>query len=462
VISPRERANREQVPPGEVRRDLRLSLGDGIGYGIMAGVAEVYLPAFALALGIAPVLAGLVATAPLLVGGLLQLFAPHAIARVSSLRRWIAACMVAQALAFVPLIVVALAGGPVTAIVFGSACLYWAAGMGASAGWTPWMSRVVPARIRSKFFGRRQGVLQASMLAGLVGAGIALHAFDGTGHIRVVYAAMFALAMIARLGSALAIARQGEHVPHAPLRRMRLRSIPPKLRGTPRLSLLGYLLAALAATSISGPFLTPYLFVHLHVSYAGYSVFTATIVVVKIAALPTFGRLMHRLGVRRVLTSCALAIAPIPLLWLASGAFAWLLAIQVYAGVAWAGFELAMLMALFDAADDAERTTLQTAFSALQAIGNAGASLLGGALLAGLGGDHAAYLWLFAVSAVARIAATGLLVRGLPRVLAQLPFTMVSRAWTVALRPWGGTIVRPIAHRFERLRNGRDRANGDP
>ena len=66
---------------------------------------------------------------------------------------------------------------------------------------------------------------------------------------------------------------------------MRLRSIPPRLRGTPRATLLGYLLAALAATAISGPFLTPYLLVHEHIGYARYCVFTAAIVIVKIASV---------------------------------------------------------------------------------------------------------------------------------------------------------------------------------
>jgi hypothetical protein len=50
--------------PSGLRRDLRLSLGDASGYGAMAGVAEVYLPAFGLALGMSPVLAGLLSTVP--------------------------------------------------------------------------------------------------------------------------------------------------------------------------------------------------------------------------------------------------------------------------------------------------------------------------------------------------------------------------------------------------------------
>ncbi len=447
--------------PGAVRRDLQLSLGDAAGYGVMAGVAEVYLPAFALAIGLSPVTAGLVAAVPLLAGGMIQLLAPRAIARVTSIRAWVVGTMVVQALAFVPLIVVAMLGIASTAIVFTAASVYWAAGMAASAAWNPWMARVVPARIRSKFFGRRQGLVQATMLVGLVGAGAALHAFAGTANIHHVYAAMFGLALIARLICAIMIARQGRGLTVAPSKRMRLRSIPPKLRGTPRASLLGYLIAAIAAASISGPFITPYLLDQLRIGYAGYSVFTATVVLAKIIALPFLGRVIQRIGVRRVMTICALAIAPIPLLYMISDAFVWLIVIQIIAGVAWGGFELGLLMALFDGEDDAERTTMQVAFSALQAIGTAGASLVGGALLGALGSDHAAYLWVFAVSAAARLAAAVLLVRELPRVLARIPMMMVARAWTLAIRPWGGTIVRPIVEGIGWLRRDRDRDDDD-
>nr|MBA3821975.1 MFS transporter [Deltaproteobacteria bacterium] len=239
----------------------------------------------------------------------------------------------------------------------------------------------------------------------------------------------------------------------------RLRSIPGKLRGTPRAPLLAYLVAAIAAAAISGPFITPYLLHYQGLGYVQYSVFTATIVVSKIVFLPALGRLIQRVGVRRVLTICALGIAPIPLFWVVSDAFLWLLCMQLYGGIAWGGFELGVLMVLFDADDDAERTTLQVAFSALQAMGTAGASLIGAALLASLGTDHTAYVWVFLTSALARAAAALLLVRELPRVLVRLPALVVIRAWTIAIRPWGGTIVRPIVEGIGRLsgrRGGED------
>ncbi len=360
-----------------------------------------------------------------------------------------------QALAFVPLIVLAVVAVPSTPVVFGAASLYWAAGMGGGAAWNPWMARVVPSRVRGAFFGRRQGLVQAMMLLGLFGAGVALHALAATRHVLTVYAVMFAVAMLARLGSAVMVGRMGVGVPTAPRRRMRFRSIPPRLRGTSRASLLGYLIAAIAAASISGPFLTPYLLDHQQLGYGTYSIVTAAVVVAKIVAMPVLGRVIHGLGVRRVLTVCALAITPIPLLWIASGHVAWLLFVQIYAGVVWAGFDLGLLITLFDGEDDAERTTMQAAFSALQAIGTAGASFIGGAVLATLGSDHGGYAAVFLVSCGARLAATVLLVRELPFALARIPVTVAVRAWTLAIRPWGGTVVRPLVDGIDRLRRTR-------
>lgn len=417
----------------------------------MAGVAEVYLPAFGLALGLPVVLAGLLATVPLLAGGVLQLVAPGAIARTRSLRRWVVGCNAVQAFSFVPLIIAALMHLQSPVLVFAAASLYWSAGMGAAAAWTPWMARVVPQRIRSKFFGRRQGLVQATMLVGLLGAGFALYAATGTRHVLDVYAGLFALAFVARLTSVFALARQGRGVDATPRRRMRFRSIPPRLRGTPRASLLAYLVAASAAAALSGPFLTPYLLVEEKLGYLEYSILTATLLVTKIVALPLAARLVERNGVRRMLSTAALAIVPIPVLWLASDSFWWFVMVQIYAGIVWAGFDLGLLLALFDANDDAERTTMQVMFSALNAVGTAGASLIGGALFAHLGSDYQGYVWVFAISAVARLAAAVLVVAELPKALARLPVTVVVGAWTLGIRPWGGTIVRPIVEGLGKL-----------
>ena len=89
--------------PAELRHNLRAILGDGVAFSVMVGIGESYLPAFVLAMGLGQVAAGLITTIPLLVGSLLQLVSPWAVARLRSHRRWVVLCATCQAASFLPL-----------------------------------------------------------------------------------------------------------------------------------------------------------------------------------------------------------------------------------------------------------------------------------------------------------------------------------------------------------------------
>ena len=47
-------------------RDLRAITADGVFFSVMVGLGEAYVPAFALAVGLGEIVAGLVATVPML------------------------------------------------------------------------------------------------------------------------------------------------------------------------------------------------------------------------------------------------------------------------------------------------------------------------------------------------------------------------------------------------------------
>jgi hypothetical protein len=66
-------ANRDE---SVIRSDLRASCIDGCMFSVMVGAGETYFPAFALALGVDKVTAGLVATVPMLFGAAIQLVSP--------------------------------------------------------------------------------------------------------------------------------------------------------------------------------------------------------------------------------------------------------------------------------------------------------------------------------------------------------------------------------------------------
>jgi MFS family permease len=124
-------------------------------FSVMVGAGETYFPAFALALGVDKVTAGLVATVPMLLGAALQLVSPWAVRRLGSNGRWVAWTAVAQAASFVPLIVAAALGAIPTLLLFAVVSMYWAAGFASGPAWTTWIETLVPARIRERYFARR-------------------------------------------------------------------------------------------------------------------------------------------------------------------------------------------------------------------------------------------------------------------------------------------------------------------
>ena len=90
---------------GRLRKDLIVGHAEGAAFGGMVGLGETFLPAFVLAVGLGEITAGLVASVPLLAGGLMQMISPMAIRRLASYKRWVLICAFVQAVSFVPMIV---------------------------------------------------------------------------------------------------------------------------------------------------------------------------------------------------------------------------------------------------------------------------------------------------------------------------------------------------------------------
>src|SRR5512138_90302 len=120
------RFGRRARTDGQIRRDLRLSTADAMLFSVMVGCGEAYFVAFALAVGLGELLAGLVSSVPLLAGALLQLASPWAVRRLGSHKRWVVATAGLQALSFSPLAAAAFLGRVPAWLIFVCVGLYWA------------------------------------------------------------------------------------------------------------------------------------------------------------------------------------------------------------------------------------------------------------------------------------------------------------------------------------------------
>jgi MFS family permease len=386
-----------------LRKNLRNSVSDGAAFSVMVGIGETYFPAFVLALGMGEIAAGLVASVPLLVGAILQLISPAAVAWLGSNRRWVIACVALQGASFIPLVAAAVWGHMPAFGVFAAVSLYWAAGLAAGPAWNTWMETVVPFRVRAPFFAMRTRLGQAGTLLGFLAGGAALQYGKHSGHVLAAFAAIFAIAALCRSFSARFLSRQTEStMVRGRQRNVTVGELLTRIRTGSSERLLLYFLAVQVAVQISGPYFSPFMLGQLRISYLDYVGLLAASFVAKIVMLPACGRFAMQFGVRRLLWVGGVGIMPCSGLWLYAREYWQLVLIQFFAGAVWAAYELAMFLMFFEAARREERTSILTLFNLANAMALVMGALIGGAILKLLGGSQEAYLVLFAVSSFAR------------------------------------------------------------
>lgn len=405
------------------RADLTAIVVDGAAYSFMVGVGETYLPAFALAMGLGELAAGLIATLPILFGGLLQLITPWAIHWLRSHRRWVVFGAAIQACCFVPLMASAAHGTVGVIASFAIVSLYWGAGQATNPAWSAWIGDVVPKSIRARYFARRTRAMQAAVLAGFLAGGLTLQVFTAVDKTRLGFAFLFLLAAASRFVSVAFLASQNE--PNRPAAaRLSMGGLIAIVQKYGRRRVLLYMLCVQTAAQIAGPFFSPFMLGQLQFSYMTFMLVTATALAAKVVALLLWGPLVHRIGSRKLLILGGVAIIPISSLWLISRSLPFLLGVQALSGFVWAAYELAMLLSFFDAIEPEERATVLTAFNLANAAAIAVGSIIGGAVIRIVGETPVAYFTVFALSSVAR----ALALFALPRLQPSASESIASRS----------------------------------
>jgi len=420
-----------------LRTNLRTIFVEGVSFSVMVGIGETYLPAFVLALGMGEVASGLIATIPLVAGGILQLGTPLGIRIVGSHRRWAVLGAGVQAATFIPLIAGAVLGRIPGSLVFIFAALYWASGMAIGPAWNVWVERLIPPSIRTGYFARRTSATNIGVLAGLLAGGLIL---DHT-HALAGFAVLFAVAGLSRFTSAALLHSQSDA--DVPPMFQQPREVLATMRRFPRSAggaLIGYMLFLTGAVTIASPFFTAFMLRPLGLSYAQYMGLLVTALAGKAVALPLFAQFARRWGLARLLRAGWLGITIVPPLWLLSDSYPYLVGLQIFAGAAWAAHEYVTFLWLFEMIGASERGTLLTAYNLGNALASAGGSLLGGFMFDAAGGGMAGYYVIFGVSSAVRVLGLVVLLR-IPGVrLPTLP--VVFR--TIAVRPSMGVVIRPI------------------
>lgn len=426
------------------RRDMLFSLGDSAGFSLMVGLGENYFAAFALALGMGAVAAGLITPIPMLLGAVLQLVTPWAVRKIGSHKRWVVSCASAQAASLFLLPLAALLGQGSAWLVYLAATIYWGSVLATAPAWNTWVETIIPKRVRTHFFALRARVGQTCVFLGLVLGGLVLAycqqaaKVGWSGWVLAGFSTIFLVAAVCRFVSAASLSRQSEPARGKIVeRRVGLREFLGRLRHDSGAKLLAYLFAVQVAVQVSGPFFAPYMLgkSQLNMGYMQFMALISLGFIGKVFVLPAWGRLAHHAGARRLLWAGGLAIIPVSGLWVVadyfstfdfsytvsggwlagdwhfSGVFAWLCGVQILSGLAWGGYELALLLMFFEAIPREERTSLLTIYNLFNQVAWVLGALIGAACLYLLGEVRYAYLFVFGLSTVFRFCTLAFLVR---------------------------------------------------
>lgn len=372
----------------------------------MSGFGEAYFPAFALLLGASPLQVGLLTTVPMLCGAVGQLLAPRLAHRVGD-RRFVIAAACLQAAGFLPIAWLAVDGGADRyPLLLACVALYWVLALGIHPVWNAWIGRMVPPPVRHRFFGIRGAAVNALLLGSTLAAGLLLHvSSSGAWGAANGFLALFALAGLSRAVSARFLVAQHDPRSGRPPRRARLVAVARGMSRRPYGRLVALLVMMMGAVHISASYFTPYMLEGLGLSYAEYTILNAAVLVSRIVSSAYWGEVARRYGNRRTLQVSGTLLVPLSALWVVSDHFAYLIALQVFAGFAWAGFELAIVLNLLDATDDADRAQVLSLYTLLNGVAIVAGSLLGGVVLRALGdqGYHLLFLCSSALRAVAML-----------------------------------------------------------
>jgi MFS family permease len=423
---------------------MAASTSDAAAYGVMVGVGETFLPAFALAVGLGEVTAGIVASVPLMAGGLLQLVSLWVLSRGFPEKWWVVLSAAVQATAFLPLIVAAYSGTITAPTLLLVASFYWATGLASGPAWNSWIEKIIPRGVRANYFALRTRASQVATLVAFVAGGLLLQAGRVNGWELQAFAVLFTTALLSRLTSAALLSLHsqppGESSKLSDRRQFlsRTNSVGSQYSGK---HLLIYLVLVQGMVQLSGPYFTPYLLRHLDLSYVAFTALIAVSFVAKAVSLSLWGRLAGKRGAGWLLSVGGTAIIPLSSLWIISQNYWWLVFIQTINGCVWAAYELGLFLMFFEALPLDRRVRMLTFYNLANTTAWCTGAAVGAVLLSYWGTSVESYYTLFILSSIGRAFAALYLYATRP----ELKVRVVQIGLRiVGVRPTGAPIETPI------------------
>jgi MFS family permease len=265
---------------------------------------------------------------------------------------------------------------------------------GAGPPWVALMADVVPAEVRGRYFGLRNGAVGVVGMLATVGAGLYLDRAPAPAGFQMV---LVAAVMFAAVGVHL----YGLHYdPHPPPVRLSLwDALRTPWRDANFRRFVAFSMYWNAAVMLAAPFVIPYFFTHLRMTFTQVALWSAIASLCALFTAPLWGRVADQTGHKAVLTITTFLVgAVLPLCWMLArpGHLFFIWVSGVMDALAWGGVNTAMFNLTLASAPARHRMSYLAMLGLATGAAGCAAGLLSGPLLEQalrVEGDVFGYRW---------------------------------------------------------------------
>lgn len=422
----------------QVSKSLRNSIFDGSAYSVMLGLTQNYITPYALTMKATTQQIGLLTSVPNFTMAAVQFAAPALSERMGSRKGFILPMVLMHALMWLPILLIPY--------LFQTHQVWWliafmtlstAFDSALNPAWGSMMADLVPGQIRGRYFGLRNRITAFVSMTFSYAAGGILHLL--TDNTDLAFTVIFIGAMASRLVSFYFLSQM--HEPLSPATEKRGHDSVLKIARGLFSTNIGMFIIFCAlmnfATTVAGPFFSPYMLVDLRLSYIVYTILNSVAGLATVGFMTWWGKRIDRAGTIKVLKITSLFVPFVPIGWAIHHTLWWLIIMQIFSGFAWAGFQLSSGVFILDAVSAQNRTRYIALYNSLIFLGVSLGSLVGGMVAPHLPSVMGSYfLSIFLVSGLARLAVALFFlprikeVRKVPRIEArELLFSDFQRPW---------------------------------
>jgi MFS family permease len=216
--------------------------------------------------------------------------------------------------------------------------------------WRAWMGSIVPANRRGSFFALRTRIIMFASLCVFLGGGALLTAVDKIDLAWLGFSLLFFIAASGRLNSAWLFSKMhDEQLQPSKVAFTQTLVAFKEAWQDPVFRQYSLLVATMhSMVAISAPFFAVYMLAHLELTYLEFVLSGIASIATQFLTLKFWGKFSDRFGNRLIIMVTSGAIALLPLLWLFSDSFMYIIAIQCFSGLWWSGFTLSSTNYLYD------------------------------------------------------------------------------------------------------------------